>query len=67
MSRSKSTAPSMVSCICFTTDTAHLKLFFSDAIGLSPLATKMRRLISQQQCYVQLLYNNCFDSTIIST
>ena len=34
MSKSKSTAPSMVSCTCFITDSAHLKNFFSDAIGL---------------------------------
>ena len=52
----KSTVQSVASCILFTIniviviDSAHLKLFFFDAI--SPLATKMGRIISKLQFYV---------------
>ena len=55
MSNSKSSVPSMVSCsLVYHTETeCALKTLLSDA--LSPLATKMRRLISQQQFYVHLI------------
>ena len=39
--------------IVIVIDSAHLNLFFSDA--LRPLATKLGQLISQLQSYVQLL------------
>ena len=51
MSKSKSMVSSIVSCSFVYHShrvSAHLKLFFD---ALSPLATKMRRLISQPQFY----------------
>ena len=54
MSKSKSTVPSMVSCSFVYHSRRHRQCALK-TLALSPLATKIGQLISQQQTYVHLL------------